>query len=81
MSHTQAPGEMVFFQDPVSPPELPASELPVQGHPSDRCNNLGLRESRPRGLCRSFWESSMGAVLGEHPWALLGELGNPDVLV
>lgn len=23
----------------------------------------------------------MGAVLGEHPWALLGELGNPDVLV
>lgn len=80
MSHTQAPGEMVF-QDPVSPPELPASELPVEGHPSDRCNNLGLRESRPQGLYRSFWESCMGAVLGEHPWALLGELGNPDVLV
>jgi hypothetical protein len=27
--HVQAPGQVILFQDPVSPPELSASHLPV----------------------------------------------------
>lgn len=78
MWHVQAPGEVILFQDPVSPPELSASHLPMCGGGANLSDmSCNLRESGHEVSV----EPGMGAVLGGHLWARLGELGNPDILV